>query len=169
MKKIFYLISLFSLGVGMNTPFFLQAQTSTTSLKTEEKTTPTATKTDSQKQEKEAAWVIESAQVAKDYVEGLDKGEYEQSWTKADQLFQHTITQKEWVTALNENRKNLGKVKSRTLKDQRIAWNPHNLPKGAYMVVEYNTSFENTPNSGELLTLRHDPDGKWRVLTYQVN
>jgi uncharacterized cupin superfamily protein len=47
--------------------------------------------------------------------------------------------------------------------------NPHGLPRGAYMVVEYNTSFENAPASGELLTLRQGTDGKWRVLTYQVN
>lgn len=116
-----------------------------------------------------AAWKIETAQVAKDYVEGLDKGDYAQSWTKGDQLFQHTITQKEWDMALNDNRKKLGRVKSRTLKDQKPAWDPHGLPKGPYMVVEYNTSFENAPDSGELLTMRKGSDGKWRVLTYQVN
>ena len=114
-------------------------------------------------------WKIETAQVGKDYVEGLDNGSYAQSWTKGDQLFQHTITQKEWEMALNDNRKKLGRVKSRTLKDQKPAWDPHGLPKGPYMVVEYNTSFENAPNSGELLTMRRGSDGKWRVLTYQVN
>lgn len=116
-----------------------------------------------------AAWAIETAQVGKDYVEGLDNGQYAQSWSKGDQLFQHTITQKEWEMALNDNRKKLGKVKSRTLKDQKPAWDPRGLPKGAYMVVEYNTSFENAPQSGELLTMRRGSDGKWRVLTYQVN
>jgi len=37
------------------------------------------------------------------------------------------------------------------------------------MVVEYNTVFQNASNSGELLTLRQGEDGKWRILTYQVN
>jgi len=114
-------------------------------------------------------WKIETGKVAKDYVEGLDKGDYAQSWPKGDQLFQHTITQKEWEKALTDNRKKLGSVKSRTVKDQKPAWDPHGLPKGAYMVVEYNTAFENAPDSGELLTLRRGSDGTWRVLTYQVN
>lgn len=116
-----------------------------------------------------AAWMIETSQIAKEYVDGLDKGQYAQSWTKGDQLFQHTITQPEWEEALNDNRKKLGKVNSRTLKRQLPAWDPKGLPKGPYMVVEYNTDFENAHGSGELLTLRRGTDGKWRVLTYQVN
>lgn len=120
-------------------------------------------------QDEMAGWMIEASQAAKNYVDGLDKGKYSESWTWGDALFQRTISQKEWTTALNLARKPLGKANSRTLKDQRPAWDPQGLPKGPYMVVEYNTSFDRAPNSGELLTLRRGPDGKWRVLTYQVN
>lgn len=116
-----------------------------------------------------SAWMIETEHAAKDYVEGLDRGDYAPSWSKGDQLFQHTITQQEWAWALGEKRKKLGKVLSRTLKDQKPAWDPQGLPKGPYMVVEYNTSFEKAPKSGETLTLRRGTDGKWRVLTYQVD
>lgn len=115
------------------------------------------------------AWKIESAQVGRDYVLGLDQGQYGPSWSKGDQLFQQTISQKEWTVALQMARQRLGKVLSRTLKDQRPAFDPKGLPRGPYMVIEYNTSFERAQNSGELLTLRLGPDGKWRVLTYQVN
>lgn len=116
-----------------------------------------------------SAWLIESGQAAKDYVEGIDKGQYGDSWSNADQLFQHTITKSNWEKALSDNRTKLGKLKSRSLKRQVPAWDPKGLPKGVYMVVEYNTSFENAPNSGETLTLRRGTDDKWRVLTYQVN
>jgi Protein of unknown function (DUF4019) len=127
-----------------------------------------------EKQEKgitdqEAAWAIESLHVARDYVEGLDKNEYSQSWHKGDPLFQATISEVEWTKSLMEGRKPLGRVLKRTLKDQRIGWNPNRLPKGAYMVVEFATSFEKGSNTGELLTLRRGEDGKWRLLTYQVN
>lgn len=115
------------------------------------------------------AWMIEAAKNAKDYVETLDKGDYAKSWSMGDPLFQRTISQNEWASALDLSRKRLGKMKSRTLKDQRPAWDPQGLPKGPYMVVEYNTSFEKAPQSGELLTLRRDSNGNWRVLTYQVN
>lgn len=114
------------------------------------------------------AWMLETAQVAKEYVTAIDNGQYAQSWTKGDQLFQHTISQDEWTKALNAGRKGLGRAVSRQVLLQRPAWNPKGLPKGPYMVIEYETSFEKAPNAKELLTLRRGTDGKWRVLTYQV-
>jgi len=120
-------------------------------------------------QGKAAASMIEALQVAKAYVEEIDKGNYEESWNKGDALFQRTIHPQEWITALNKARTPLGTVTSRSLKDEKPAWDPKGLPRGAYMVVEYTTSFAQAPNSGELLTLRQGEDGKWRVVSYQVN
>lgn len=116
-----------------------------------------------------AAWMIESAQVAQQYVTLLDQGKYAESWDSGAKIFQRTISQPEWVTALRLARARLGGVRARSVKDQRPAWDPKGLPKGAYMVVEYNTSFDKAPNSGELLTLMREADGTWKVLTYQVN
>ncbi|MBA3722066.1 MAG: DUF4019 domain-containing protein [Parachlamydiaceae bacterium] len=116
-----------------------------------------------------AAWMIEASRAAQEYVDLLDNGRYAESWTKGAQVFEHKISQAEWVGALNMARARLGSVKSRTLKDEKPAFDPKGLPKGPYMVVEYNTSFEFAPNSGELLTLMRESDGRWKVLTYQVN
>jgi Protein of unknown function (DUF4019) len=134
-------------------------------------TTPAATQDNSQPSQEAqlAAWMIEAAQAAKNYVDLLDKNQFAQTWSQGDAVFQRTITQAEWVKALDLARKKLGAVQTRTVKDQRPAFNPKGLPPGPYMVVEYNTSFDKAPNSGELLTLRLGPDGNWRVLTYQVN
>lgn len=114
------------------------------------------------------ASLIESAAVAKQYVDDVDKGEYALSWSKSDPIFQKTITQKEWKTYLGNVRHRFGKVISRKMKDQRTAWDPKGLPEGAYMVVIYDTSFQNQPNIEELLTLRKGPDNQWRVLTYEM-
>ena len=184
MRQILYIAAGLSLGLGIGTPSFsLQAeQTSPSSVKTAdanqavsspESTTHSQTGTsasdETKNQAEMAAWMIETGQVAKDYVNGLDNGQYSQSWSKGDQLFQHTITQDEWTKALETSRRGLGKVISRTLKLQNPAWDPHGLPKGPYMVIEYDTSFQNSPRAVELLTLRRGTDGKWRILTYQVN
>lgn len=174
MKKNFYIRTALSLTLAMGYPyFFLQAETTTFSNSTKESQTASPSdaedpSTRPENQEEMAAWILDSAQVAKDYVETLDKGLYSQSWTKGDKLFQDTITQEEWVKALGASRKPLGRMQSRTLNLQGPAWNPQRLPKGLYMVVQYNTSFEKSPSSAELITLRLGSDGKWRVLTYQV-
>ncbi len=114
-------------------------------------------------------WMIEGAKAGEDYVHLIDEGRYGDSWDQGAQFFQKTIPRSEWVLALNLARKRLGAVKSRTIKDQKPAMNPKGLPKGAYMVLRYSTSFAKAPNSGEDLTLMREADGKWKVLTYQVN
>ncbi len=115
-----------------------------------------------------AAWMLEANLAAKEYVDGLDRGHYAQSWLKGDPLFQKTITQQQWVMTLEQKRKPFGRVKSRTLRDQRFGWDAPNLPKGAYMSVEFDTQFERGPASVEILTLRRGEEGKWRVLTYRI-
>jgi hypothetical protein len=165
MRNFLYLKSCLVLGIGLQLALFAAETT----------TVPGATQT-TQNQPAETemvaemkAWMKESAPAALDYVNMLDRGEYAQSWSKGDPVFQQVLSQDEWVKSLNGARKPLGKVTSRKLKDQRPAVNPKGLPIGAYMVVEYDTAFENAPVSGELLTLHRGTDGKWRVLTYQVN
>lgn len=116
-----------------------------------------------------AAWMIEASQASEEFVSLIDKGRYSDSWNKGSQIFQKTIPQNEWEFALDQARKPLGQVVSRSLKDQRPAMDPRGLPAGPYMVVEYNTSFQKAPQSGELITLRREDNGKWKVLTYQVN
>lgn len=174
MKKIFLLSLTFLSGCAGN--FLLLADTpssssnSSTLTQTPADSAQKSKSSDAQEEQSQmAGWMIESAQTAKDYLNDIDREMYMESWAKGDQLFQHTITKEEWARALTDSRKPLGKVNSRKLKDQRPAKDPNGLPRGAYMVIEYNTSFDKAPESNELLTLRRGTDGKWRVLTYQAN
>jgi Protein of unknown function (DUF4019) len=127
-----------------------------------------ATSTETKDQAEMAAWMLEGTQAAKDYIDKIDRGQYSETWPTADPLFQNTISQSDWANGLTLVRKPLGRVLSRTLKDQKIGFNPQGFPPGAYMGIEYDTSFENSPNRVELITLRRAPDGHWRVITYQV-
>lgn len=176
MKPFLYITTaIVSFGIGNYFSLFA-AETSTISGTTAKSSSSTRTESststsshDKEDQSQLAAWVLESGKAAQDYVEGLDQEKYADSWSKGDQIFQHTITKEEWADNLKDKRKPLGKMKSRTLKDQRIAKDPHGLPKGAYMIVQYKTTFANGPEAEELITLRRGSDGKWRVLTYQIN
>jgi hypothetical protein len=82
-------------------------------------------------------------------------------------LFQSTIPQKEWRTHLEGKRRPLGAVRAREVKDQRPAWDPRGLPKGAYMVLEFTTTFANGTKE-ELITMMQEQNGAWKVLTYEI-
>jgi Protein of unknown function (DUF4019) len=109
-----------------------------------------------------------SATTSKDWLELVDKGQYGESWNQASALMKMTVHKDEWVTLMEKTRKPLGAVRSRTVVDQRTAKNPHGLPAGDYMVMFYKTDFSGKSGAYELVTLFFQ-DGKWFVLTYQID
>lgn len=109
-----------------------------------------------------------SEEAARSWLALVDKGEYQKSWDEASFTFRLTVPGPRWVMLMGDLRKPLGQLKSRELLDQFPSNDPQGLPKGEYMVLIYRTSFTQKPKAHEMLTLVLESDGKWRVLTYQV-
>lgn len=109
-----------------------------------------------------------SAAASLSWLQLLDRGDYGKSWDDAAALMKLTVPKNDWIQILNKMRKPFGSVKSRQVADQRTAKDPQGLPKGDYMVLFYNTEFSSKSGAHELVTLYFD-DGKWNVLTYQVD
>ncbi len=110
----------------------------------------------------------ESSEAALKWLNFVDAESYEKSWDEASKVLQLTVPRLQWVKILDQIRKPLGKQSGRKMSDQRVAKDPKGLPPGDYMVFFYNTQFVKHKDGYELLTLVHD-NGKWQVMTYQVN
>lgn len=166
MNKLFYIAAC---GLSMVVSSLQAAVASPTAAP---QATGTQTPTNKQQgQTQEAGWMLEASQVAKEFVEDMDKGNYAQVWTRGDDMFKSVANQKDWQEIAQAARKPAwGKVKSRTMKAENIAWDPQGLPKGAYMLVDYETVFDKQSKPMiESLSLKRGTDGKWRVLTYQID
>lgn len=98
----------------------------------------------------------------------VDNGNYGKSWDDASTIMKLTVPKDEWITILTKIRKPKGSVRSRQVLDQRVAKDPQGLPKGDYIVMFYKTDFTGKAGAHELVTLFLE-DGKWSVLTYQVD
>ncbi len=109
-----------------------------------------------------------SLNAAKQWLHSVDNGDYAQSWESGALTFKLTISQQHWEKLMNAIRAPLGPVVSRQLLEQRPAVDPKGLPKGEYMVVFFKTKFQKKKEAHELVTLVKETDGKWKVLTYQV-
>ena len=82
--------------------------------------------------------------------------------------FRNAVPQDNWQRSTGAFRKPLGKLVSRKLKLTRYTTSAFGAPDGEYVIIQYNTSFENKKSAIEILTPMLDKDGKWRVSGYQI-
>ncbi len=107
-------------------------------------------------------------EAAKSWLVLVDAGKYTESWEQAAQFFKGTITKEKWVKAIEAGRKSFGKNLSRKLKSKRYCTSLPGVPDGKYVVIQFQSSFENKKSAIETITPMLDKDGKWRVSGYFI-
>jgi len=96
----------------------------------------------------------------------VDAGQYEKSWQEAAEFFRNAVSQEEWQKLMEVFRKPLGALVSRTLKSTDYTTTAPGAPDGQYVIIQYDSSFENKKTAVETVTPMLDKDGKWRVSGY---
>ena len=107
-------------------------------------------------------------EAAKKWLDLTDKGEYAKSWETAAEYFKGAVSEEQWKQAMSAVRKPLGEVKSRELKSKQYAATLPGAPDGEYVIIQFDTSFENKKNAVETITPMLDKDGQWRVSGYFI-
>ena len=97
-----------------------------------------------------------------------DGYDFDESWTRAGELLRTAVARKEWTAKWSVTRAPLGKVGSRGVKSAEYATTMPGAPDGEYVVLKYDTAFENNQTVEERLILRKEPDGLWRVASYFI-
>jgi Protein of unknown function (DUF4019) len=105
---------------------------------------------------------------AQSWLKEIDSGNYASSWNDASAYFRGALTEKGWVDALNGARKPLGKLASRKLAKSQNAQSLPGAPDGNYVVMQFNTSFENKKSAMETVTFMREKDGKWKAAGYYI-
>lgn len=98
----------------------------------------------------------------------VDKGKYAESWNESSEYFKQALTQDQWEQALRAARGPLGKLISRKVKNATYTTSLPGAPDGQYVVIQFNTSFENKKAGIETVTPMMDKDGIWRVSGYYI-
>ena len=103
------------------------------------------------------------------WLELIDAGKYDDAWAaSADEI--KTVGPKEgFGKMMEQTRAPLGKEVSRAVKDKAYAKDPQNAPPGEYVQMHFTTSFENAKAATELVIVKKQPDGVWKVGQYSVN
>ncbi len=95
----------------------------------------------------------------------VDDGQFGPSWENAAEAVRKAVTKELWVKVLADHRPQLGKMVARTLKDTRSSTSLPGAPAGQYVVVRYDTAFEQKKGI-ETVTAMLDVNGQWKVSGY---
>ena len=69
---------------------------------------------------------------------------------------------------LHASRDPFGKLTSRKFKSASYTKTLPGAPDGEYVVIQYESSFENKQSSAETITPMLDKDGRWRISGYYI-
>jgi hypothetical protein len=97
-----------------------------------------------------------------------DSGKYPESWDQASSFFKSKITKDTWVSKLQQTRDPLGALKSRKLASSKYIKNPPNAPENEFVILTFDTSFDQLSSSQETVSMVLDKDGKWRAAGYFI-
>jgi hypothetical protein len=114
------------------------------------------------------AAVNEATKAADRWFKLVDDGDYKQSWETASSLFKNAITEDSWAQQVGSVRKPVGALASRKLKSAQYATSLPGAPDGKYVVIQYDSAFQNKSASIETVTPMLDKDGQWRVSGYYI-
>ncbi len=98
----------------------------------------------------------------------IDEGKYRESWKEAAAYFKAAVEEDQWDHSLQAVRKPLGKMVSRKMKSTTYETSLPGAPDGEYVVIQFETSFQNKKTSIETVTPMMDKDRKWRVSGYYI-
>lgn len=98
----------------------------------------------------------------------VDNGDYGASWEESASIFKAAVTKEQWQKMVSNSRGGLGKLVSRKLKSSNFTTSLPGAPDGKYVVIQYETSFENKKSGIETITPMLDKDGQWRVSGYFI-
>ena len=109
-----------------------------------------------------------AAKVAESWLKLVDNGDYDKSWKEVSEYLRNLVTMEQFGQSVKPVRSPLGKVISRKVKSTTYATSLPGAPDGEYVVVQFETSFENKKSAVETVTPKLDKDGKWRVSGYFI-
>ena len=109
----------------------------------------------------------EARRAALEWLALVDTMQYEASWKRAASLFRAQVSTSGWSKAVSAARSPLGEFVARDLISATYATSLPGAPSGEYVVLQFQTRFENKARAVETVTPMLD-DGQWRVSGYYV-
>ena len=115
-------------------------------------------------EEKEAKAITSGKQ----WLSLCDQAKYSESWKQAATYFKNAVKKEQWKQMAAAVRAPLGKVEKRDVKSKTYQTKVPGAPDGEYVIIQFNSVFENKKEAVETVTMMMDKDRGWRVSGYFI-
>ncbi len=116
----------------------------------------------------DAAQIEAAKQSAQAWLGVVDSGNYLSSWDQADSAFKGNINKGQWERIWRSVREPVGAFQSRNIKKAEFKTHiPEDPKEDKWVVIQYESTFAQK-TATEVLALRQEKDGQWRVSGYNV-
>jgi len=112
--------------------------------------------------------IVPAQNAAQAWLATVDAGKYGQSWDDASEFFHEFVSRETWVTSVGAARGLVGTAIARKLRSATYTRVLPAAPPGEYVVIQYDTRFDNKPISVETITPMREKDGTWKVSGYLI-
>jgi len=112
--------------------------------------------------------IPQAVEAARTWLAMVDTAAYAESWEEASEYFKDAVPRKTWEQQLKAVRGPLGELISRELKQSHYTTTLPGAPDNEYVVITFETSFENKKTATETVTPMKEDDGSWRVSGYYI-
>ncbi len=112
--------------------------------------------------------IAQAEYMADQWLRKADEGQYAAVWDASAPVLQATVSRAQWVDTMNAVRAPLGAVLQRTRRSSSFMRELQGMPEGDYVVIQYETVFENKTKSVETITPQRYRNGRWRVAGYYI-
>ena len=118
--------------------------------------------------EDKAAAEQAAIEAAEAWLKILDSGQYAKTRDEAAEYLRNSVAKEQWDASLAAPRTRCGKLVSRKLLSKKYTAEIPNAPVGQYVIIQYQTRFQNRTAAVETITPTLEKDGKWRVSGYYI-
>ncbi len=105
---------------------------------------------------------------AEQWLTHVNDGRYADAWKATGVDFRKKVKEAQLVASLEKVRKPLGAMRSRHLGEASYKDSLSDAPPGHYVIVHFDTEFENKPGAVETVVEVQEPDGQWQVSGYFI-
>jgi beta-lactamase regulating signal transducer with metallopeptidase domain len=107
--------------------------------------------------------------ISQTWLKEIDSGQYQQAYDYTGVWFHHLVAAEEWIPWMIRDSVNLGKCTQRQqVKEVVFKTDPKGPFEGEWAYVEFESSFGNKGNKTQLVVLKKEADGIWKVAGYSI-